>query len=44
MCSTTREAIALTGLCFPGALDGVGDLDVKRLVERGDGAEEQRER
>lgn len=37
-------AIALTLFRLPGALDRVGNLDVERLVERGDGAEEERER
>jgi hypothetical protein len=34
----------LTALGLPGALDGFGDLDVEGLVERGGGAEEERER
>ena len=36
--------MALTALGLPGALDGMGNLDVERLVERGGGAEEERER
>lgn len=44
MLEDSRTAIALTFLCLPGALDRLGDLDVERLVERGDSAEEQRER
>lgn len=36
--------VALTALGLPGALDGFGDLDVEGLVERGGGAEEERER
>lgn len=35
--------VALTALGLPGALDGLGDLDVERLVEGGGGGEEQRE-
>lgn len=37
-------SVALTALGLPGALDGMGNLDVERLVERGGGAEEERER
>lgn len=36
--------VALTALGLPGALDGLGDLNVERLVERRGGAEEERER
>lgn len=33
----------LTGLCLSGALHRLLGLDVERLVQRGDGAEEQRD-
>jgi hypothetical protein len=36
--------VALTALGLPGALDSLGDLNVKGLVERRGGAEEERER
>jgi hypothetical protein len=36
--------VALTALGLPGALDGLGDLDVKRFFQSRGGAEEQRER
>lgn len=36
--------VALTALGLPGALDGLGDLNVERLVEGRGGAEEERER
>jgi hypothetical protein len=44
MFGDSLTATALTFLCLPRALDRLGDLDVERLVERGDGGEEQRER
>ena len=44
MFQDSHTVIAITFLCLPGALDRLGDLDVERLVERGDSAEEQRER
>ena len=37
-------SVALTALGLPGALDGLGDLNVKRFVQSRGGAEEQRER
>lgn len=37
-------SVALTTLGLPGALDGLGDLDVKRFFQSRGGAEEQRER
>jgi hypothetical protein len=44
MLPSALALVALTALGLPSALDGLGDLDVKRLVQCRGGAEEQRER
>lgn len=42
--ATVVDVDLVAALGLPGALDGLGDLDVERLVERRGGAEEERER